>query len=155
MVLIWATKGCKIQCICTSNSSFPKEQDNECYFCYSKEWANNEVPLYRCRSWKQKPNQQKQTNKKKRYLVTTDQVNVKETRQDKFVLFWSSYSTQDYQKTTTPLKRKTFGVTHATCSIPLCYDHSHLCPLWEWSQHLDKYSLLHVKSLISILFTSF
>ena len=87
----------------------------------------------------------KKKNKRKRYLVTTDQVNMKDPKQDKFVLFWSSYSTQDCQKKTTPLKKKkTFGVTHVTCIIPLCYDHSHLCPLWECSQHLDKYRLLHV-----------
>ena len=52
-------------------------------------------------------------------------------------------------------KKKTFGVTHVTCSIRLCYDHSHLCPLWECSQHLDKYRLLHVKSLILFLCMSF
>ena len=52
----------------------------------------------------------------KRYLVTADQVNTKDPKQDKFVLFWSSYATQDCQKNSNSIEKDFRG-----CSCQVLY----------------------------------
>ena len=88
-------------CICTSNSSFPKVQDNECKYCYSKQWANNEVPLHSCLRWKRKKT--KQNKKVLSYYGSTKNEGPKGKRC--FLLRFNCIQDCLQLKTTTHLKR--------------------------------------------------